>query len=870
MAFGQINTGFGTWFGSMPFSGWFTSGNTATKTSSTTKKTTTNKAQDYTYNSRYPGFDKQDYDRLVEIVKAQGVTGNNFNQLMDEAYQYYYPQVLNKHKLDERGAEINKGVYENWNNLVNGDPKTSEAFKKVDLAQKAKQKFGISYDMDDEELVGIIVKGIENGPELYSRYLKSGDPEIFYAAWIYDTETADVKQGGVKSLINPASEGGILPESAWELVNPVGAATETLDNAASKFADKLTVKGNNAAENLKKELDSMSQQEVEAYRKQYEQLLKDKDRRVATVEGNTIVGRLWNAVKGNLKYEYDDEEFMKWLISQKANLGQSLIGADDMLKDEHNPNVIKFFSNIPASAVKTLTATIRGMTNPYDTFKGLYKIAFTEEWHQAILDRYGSWDAFAEAINTDPVGVADDILAVAELGTNLVRWGMNITGKLTGNQSLITNASKIPQIGSANDALAGYIVNWGDITLPGGKTTSVKGIYGTMDDIAGSNKLLQWVNRYAQDVSNAGKLAQDAKDIYEAAKPAVKNFLSEVVTKTIGIDEADRKFIKQNADLVNEYLDGKKTVDTVYDDLKSKISEERLKNSEMGKQYDTLRKNKTRVVDTKWITQDMKKVLADNGITIDKDWNLKYRQINKFNAKQKAALEAAWDQLKFIEKKKNINAWNVLDMRQKFDDMLNWDGKAMDLNGDLSAVDKATESLIREMRGVIDNRAKTSVVWLKELDTKYGSALEDMQQIRKDWLNPDWTLKDSARSKLRNLTKAGNEERLARLEKLVPGITDDLKALDVGLTVQRATWQGVGQYAKGGLITAWITTAMHNPALGIPMAIAWVFATPKNFVKLIEMYPDIGNKIQLWIKLNAWEINRLEALASRIQDWVIE
>jgi hypothetical protein len=38
---------------------------------------------------------------------------------MDEAYQYYYPQVLNKHKLDERQELINNWVYENGEKLAN-------------------------------------------------------------------------------------------------------------------------------------------------------------------------------------------------------------------------------------------------------------------------------------------------------------------------------------------------------------------------------------------------------------------------------------------------------------------------------------------------------------------------------------------------------------------------------------------------------------------------------------------------------------------------------------------------------------------------------------------------------------------------------
>jgi hypothetical protein len=71
-----------------------------------------------------------------------------------------------------------------------------------------------------------------------------------------------------------------------------------------------------------------------------------------------------------------------------------------------------------------------------------------------------------------------------------------------------------------------------------------------------------------------------------------------------------------------------------------------------------------------------------------------------------------------------------------------------------------------------------------------------MREIKRDWFDSNGNLKDNARSKLRNLTKAGNEERLNRLEKIAPGIKNDLKALDVAQTIERATKQSVGQYAK--------------------------------------------------------------------------
>ena len=195
----------------------------------------------------------------------------------------------------------------------------------------------------------------------------------------------------------------------------------------------------------------------------------------------------------------------------------------------------------------------------------------------------------------------------------------------------------------------------------------------------------------------------------------------------------------------------------------------------------------------------------------------------------------------------------------------------MDLNWNLSAVDKATEWLIREMRWVIDNRAKWSIEWLKALDDKYASSLKEIADIKKDWLNPDGSLKDNARSKLRNLTKAWNEEKLTRLEKLVPWISQDLKALDVWLTIDRATKQWVWQYSKNIWLawTIWFAASWNIPA-ALVSAWVWILATPKNFVRLIEAYPDIASKLQAWQNLLPTDVNRLQSLAARLADTVEE
>ena len=811
----------------------------------------------------FPWLNKTNYDKVIAYGNSLWLESEEEKRQAESSYyRKNVNSMINSQLLDERDDELNQQAYY----AANISTQESDIeLKKAELTQTLKRKYNLNAKANDNEVFDEYSKWLNaEWKRMLAEYLAWKSDEFLYVAWL--AEKPETNQWWIKSMVNPASEDRIVAEKS-EWANPIWATAETIDNAATQFADKWLDWWNTlneiGTESLKEKLDNMSQKEIEEYRKQYKEMLKNKDWRTAQVEWDTIVEQLWNAAKWDLNYDYNDEDFGKWLIQQKANLWEYMVGADDVLQWETNPNVIQFFGNIPSSAVKTFTATVRWLTNPYDTMKWLYKIALTEEWHQAILDRYWSWDAFAKAMNTDPVWVADDILAVAEWLTSVAKWWLKTAWKMTWNQSFTNAANKISSwnIWSANDAIANKTV-WK--------------VFSTMDNLAWDNTLLKTANRYMQDVSNIQKLKDNAKtdlDIVKdsAAWQAIKNYVNEWIDKLVWVNEEDRKFIRENKDLVNQYIDGKKNVENVFDDVKNKINDKRAANAEMWKEYETLRKNKAKVVNTEWVTADMKKKLNKLWITIDKDWNLNFsKKINKFNAPQQRALQDAWEVLKDIEWKKKINAGNVLDTRQKMDDKLKWDGKPADLK-DVSAVDKSTEKLIKEMRWVIDARAKGSVQWLRELDEKFAPAMAEMEKIQKDWLNSDWTLKDTARSKIRNLTKAWNEERLARLEKLMPWITNDLKALDVGLTIDRATKQWVWQYAKN--IWLWSTLAFAA-SWNIPAALvsAWVgiLSTPKNFVRLIEAYPDIAKKLQSWGKLLPADINRLQSLASRLEDGIEE
>ena len=851
----MFSTGFNSWFwtGGGFGSGWL---------NQATKDTVKNTVKAPTKQEKFPWLNAQ---QIANIEKyTANLTWAEKNQEQQKLYQAMIQAIETENFNDNRMAVNNERFRDS---LSKTDPRECKfdqsACRQSTLVDMVKSARNLKANTPEDTVMQMFMqemdyKGI--GMDKLNAYLDSGDETILYEAWLKGN------QWGTKNLINQAwanTEKSFDDMNTWEKVEDVTNKTnlvwlwaEKLDEAAGNFADKWLDRWNSLAEmgtdSLKSKLENMSKEEVAQYRKQYEQLLKDKDRKVAKVEWKTLVWQLWNAIKWDLKYDYNDEDFMKWLISQKANLWESLVGADDALKWETNPNVIQFFGNIPSSALKTFTATVRWMSNPYDTLKWLYKIALTEEWHQAILDRYGSWDAFAKAMNEDPVGVADDILAVAELWTNLARGTMNVAWKVTWNQSLITNASKIPQIWSANDVLA---------------QKTLWGVYGGMDKLAelSNSKTVQTVNRVLQDESNLWKMVEEWKNLYETVKNS--NFVDEMINKMVGIDKEDRIFIKENKDLVNDYISWKKNTETVYDTVKEKLSDKALEKTEMWKEYDKLAQNTEKVVNTEWVTndKDLQKLLKKGKITIDANGDLVFDKLSEYNATQQKAIKDAWETMKALEEAKNVDAWTSIDQRRKLDDKINWEWKAQTK----SAVDIDAENLIKQMRRSVDARAKQYVPWLAELDAKYQPLIDEVKQMKKDRFNSDGTIKDNARSKIRNLTKAWNEARLERLEKIAPWITQDLKALDAALTVEKLTKNSVWQYYKWWGIALWIKSLFSG---NIPAAIWFtavgILATPKNFVKLIQREPAIASKLMNWDTLTSADISRLQAIASRLEDGI--
>lgn len=141
-----------------------------------------------TYNPRYPWFDENDYNKLKDMVEAKGYTGKDKLNMMDELYQYYYPQVLNQHWLDKRAEEINKTASENGQAILNWDKNAEYNMKLIDLAQTAKRVRWFAYDYPDDQIIEAMKNEIPDWEQLMLNYLNNWDDTILYKAGLKKTD----------------------------------------------------------------------------------------------------------------------------------------------------------------------------------------------------------------------------------------------------------------------------------------------------------------------------------------------------------------------------------------------------------------------------------------------------------------------------------------------------------------------------------------------------------------------------------------------------------------------------------------------------------------------------------------------------------
>ena len=342
----------------------------------------------------------------------------------------------------------------------------------------------------------------------------------------------------------------------------------------------------------------------------------------------------------------------------------------------------------------------------------------------------------------------------------------------------------------------------------------------------------------------------------------VKNMGDMIVNKLSWLSEEERKFIRENPDDVDKFIKWEENSQSLIDRIVQKFDDLTSEKRKEGEEYENIRNSNVNVA-TKWLIDWIEEKLWTIWAKLTDKW---IKLSKRFTPAIENKVKELYTYINDLRKKGNgATAEDLHWLRQQLDTVASWEKIPQWLEATFV-------NMVKDIRRLVDNSLKDQVPWMAEIDANYRTILADIKALRQDWFNKDWTLKDSAYSKIRNLTnKWTNQPKLERLETLIPWITQDLKALAISETVEKASKQMVGQYAQqirwvGGWITA--ITSLLTWGFSIPSVVLGLlgmqFATPKNLVSLLKFWGRIDkkinwvlDKIKNWTKLTALETAEL-------------
>ena len=172
--------------------------------------------------------------------------------------------------------------------------------------------------------------------------------------------------------------------------------------------------------------------------------------------------------------------------------------------------------------------------------------------------------------------------------------------------------------------------------------------------------------------------------------------------------------------------------------------------------------------------------------------------------------------------------WNV---RSKIGDIV----QKMERTGELSPKLKAfTDQLYSSWNAAGRNQIKG----LAKRDTKLSSAIEKLKPVQKLFYDKDGNVlpNEQIAQALQSATGKGRArfEELRHLEKIVPGIGKELKAISLANQIQQKAGPAVGQYGRGAMQGFGTFGALSgNFPLAIASGVASVASSPQNVSRAI-------------------------------------
>lgn len=140
------------------------------------------------------------------------------------------------------------------------------------------------------------------------------------------------------------------------------------------------------------------------------------------------------------------------------------------------------------------------------------------------------------------------------------------------------------------------------------------------------------------------------------------------------------------------------------------------------------------------------------------------------------------------------------------------------------------ENLSGIIRGKLNTAYRGKVPGLEKLDKDFEAQASELRSLRKGLIDKEGNLTPQAISRVANAVNRGKDLELAKLEKIVPGITKKIRIVKAIEDIEDAKGQKVGTYIRGGLMVGGALT------LNLPAIIAAVISTPELAIPILRQY----------------------------------
>lgn len=290
-----------------------------------------------------------------------------------------------------------------------------------------------------------------------------------------------------------------------------------------------------------------------------------------------------------------------------------------------------------------------------------------------------------------------------------------------------------------------------------------------------------YINQWKNIIDWIKKAPAVTSDLYQWTKEAYAR-------KVVWLTENTVEAIKSNKYL-SEAEGGKLTRDSLTQSAGTLLNKQIQDLSETGRWYSQIRES--------WIPIDVSskkpainKILSDNTIKVN------WKGILDFTD---SAIESKADQAQLQKVYDYFNRWEVtpdiyLNKKKAIRDMTDFS----QWNAD------QTNRILKQIGAERKQAWHNSIPELKQLDAIYEPQITDINEIRNKIFDKDWKLREWATSYIMNSLWANRDVTLQKLEKLIPEISEQVKAIRAVEDINASKWIRPWTYNKTAAIAWWV------------------------------------------------------------------